>query len=221
MSKKDKKSYFEVIESLEKKAKNSKVKTDFGFKENPIFDIADNRYPDIARMNNPISSPIYLRHQTVKNDLEIPSEYMGEGLKNYNNVKEAPMDYMEKMRKIQLETAKSPDINTRGAANVNRIDQLFAQQGWGRIPKNAKKGSALADTFSYIKKSGKNVGKIIPGVGLILTGLGAAGYSDLAGAATDAVIPGGGIEELGVADERSIPDPRYQEYIRRMQQRKK
>jgi hypothetical protein len=63
----------------------------------------------------------------------------------------------------------------------------------------------------------KSVAPVVgPAVG-IAAGL---GYSDLAGAATDAIVPGG-LEELGVADERSIPDPRYQEYIRRMQQRKK
>ena len=66
----------------------------------------------------------------------------------------------------------------------------------------------------------KSIAQIIKPLGIGLSAAGALGYSDMAGAATDAVIPGG-VEELGVSDERSIPDPRYQEYIRRMSQRKK
>ena len=62
-------------------------------------------------------------------------------------------------------------------------------------------------------------GKIWSHLPLIGTGIGAAtalSYSDPALAALDSIVPGG-LEELGSADERSIPDPRYQEYIRRMQ----
>jgi hypothetical protein len=36
----------------------------------------------------------------------------------------------------------------------------------------------------------------------------------------ESLIPGG-VQDTGISDERSIPDPRYQEYIRRTQQRKK
>lgn len=231
--KKAKKSYADTIQAYSEKA-NLKDKKDFGFKENPYFDLADNRYPNSASMSYPSKSAIFLRHQTVRPDVGIPLDYkrvqgyapgMGEAVKlnpelKYTPVNEAPMAFMEEMRKKQLDTVYDPNITKRGAANVNQIDDLFSTQGWKRIAKEAKEGVPLADTFSYMKKFGKNAGKIIPGLSAIAAGVGAMGYSDVAGAATDAVIPGG-LEELGVSDERSIPDPKYQEYIRRMSQRKK
>lgn len=64
----------------------------------------------------------------------------------------------------------------------------------------------------------KSIIPLLKPIGMGLTALGAAGYSDPAAAAADIAIPGG-LEELGMADERSIPDPRYQEYIRRMSQK--
>lgn len=73
---------------------------------------------------------------------------------------------------------------------------------------------------SFLKENLKRVSKGLPVIGTAATVLGGLGYSDMAGAATDMVIPGG-LEETGIADERSIPDPKYQEYIRRMSQRKK
>lgn len=73
---------------------------------------------------------------------------------------------------------------------------------------------------SFLKKNLERVAKGLPIIGTAATVAGALGYSDMAGAATDAIIPGG-LSETAVSDERSIPDPRYQEYIRRMQERKK
>jgi hypothetical protein len=232
--KKAKKSYTDTIQAYSEKV-NLKDKKDFGFKENPHFDLNDIRYPSSgSSMSYPSNSAIFLRHGTVKPDVGIPWEYrrtpsilpgMGEEVRlnpelKHTPITEAPLEYMENMRKQQLDTVYDPNITKRGAANVNQIDDLFSRQGWKRIAKKAKEGVPLADTFSYMKKFGKNAGKIIPGLSAVAAGVGAMGYSDVAGAATDAVIPGG-LEELGVADERSIPDPRYQEYIKRMSQRKK
>jgi hypothetical protein len=70
--------------------------------------------------------------------------------------------------------------------------------------------------FLKTGKTGKIWSAAAPYLGGAVTAAGGLGYSDLAGAATDLAIPGG-VEELGVADERSISDPRYQEYIRKMQ----
>lgn len=88
----------------------------------------------------------------------------------------------------------------------------YADEEYKRIKKIMNEAHGL-DKF-------KSIVPFLKPIGVGLTALGAAGYSDMAGAATDMVIPGG-LEETGIADERSIPDPRYQEYIRRMQQRKK
>jgi hypothetical protein len=68
----------------------------------------------------------------------------------------------------------------------------------------------------YIKENLKRVTKNLPIVGTAATVAGGLGYSDISGAATDVVIPGG-LQETGIADERAISDPRYQEYIRKMQ----
>lgn len=101
---------------------------------------------------------------------------------------------------------------------INALDKIIQDIGFEKIPHISGNASKKAsDAFSYLQKGTM---KVIPGLSAIAAGLGAAGYSDMAGAATDAVIPGG-LEELGVSDERSIPDPRYQEYIKRMSQRKK
>jgi hypothetical protein len=73
---------------------------------------------------------------------------------------------------------------------------------------------------SFLKENLERVSKELPLIGTAATLAGGLGYSDLAGAATDVVVPGG-LEETAIADERAIPDPRYQEYIKRMSQRKK
>jgi hypothetical protein len=49
---------------------------------------------------------------------------------------------------------------------------------------------------------------------------GALGYSDMAGAATDAVIPGG-VEEMGVSSEQKMLDQRYIERLKSFQKRDK
>jgi hypothetical protein len=81
------------------------------------------------------------------------------------------------------------------------------------------------DYYDRVKRIMKAVGldkfkSIVPFLKPVAAVAGGIGYSDIAGAATDVIIPGG-LEETAIADERAIPDPRYQEYIKRMSQRKK
>lgn len=65
-----------------------------------------------------------------------------------------------------------------------------------------------------IKKKGLGkLSKVLPVVGTTLGAIGALGYSDMAGAAVDAVIPGG-VEELGADAEQRELDRRYKERIR-------
>lgn len=114
----------------------------------------------------------------------------------------------------ELDIEKLPRHNK---GKINALDRIIQDIGFEKIPHVSESAAKKAsDAFSYLQKGTM---KVIPGLSAIAAGLGAAGYSDVAGAATDAVIPGG-LEELGVADERSISDPRYQDYIRKMTQRK-
>jgi len=87
---------------------------------------------------------------------------------------------------------------------------------------NMPKEKYLQKIASFLKtgKTGKIWSTVAPYVLPATAGAAALGYSDIAGAASDVVIPGG-LEEAAIADERAIPDPRYQEYIKRMSQRKK
>jgi hypothetical protein len=107
-----------------------------------------------------------------------------------------------------------PDLPRHHKGKINAVDKIIQQLGFEKIPNiSGARAKNATDAFSYLQKKTM---KVVPGLAPIAIGLGAAGYSDLAGAATDLAIPGG-VEELGVSDERSIPDPRYQEYIRKMQ----
>lgn len=111
-----------------------------------------------------------------------------------------------------------PDLPRHHKGKINAVDKIIQQLGFEKIPHiSGNKAKKATDAFSYLQKKTM---KVVPVLGAVATGLGAMGYSDIAGAATDAVIPGG-LEETGIADERSIPDPRYQEYIKRMSKRKK
>ena len=56
--------------------------------------------------------------------------------------------------------------------------------------------------------------RVIAPIGAVL---GAASYSDAAGAAVDAVVPGG-VEELGVSDEQRELDRRYREILKQRSQ---
>lgn len=122
-----------------------------------------------------------------------------------------------RLRELQKQL-DTPDLPRHHKGKINAVDKIIQQLGFDKIPNiSGKEIKKASDAFSYLQKKTM---KVVPGLGALATGLGAMGYSDLAGAATDVAIPGG-LEEIGIADERSIPDPRYQEYIRRMQKRKK
>lgn len=77
---------------------------------------------------------------------------------------------------------------------------------------------------SFMKENLQRVAKKLPIIGTAATALGIATAPNPAEAAAEegisSLIPGG-VEDTAIADERSIPDPKYQEYIRRMSQRKK
>ena len=73
---------------------------------------------------------------------------------------------------------------------------------------------------SFMKKNLERVAKKLPIIGAAATVAGGLGYSDLAGAASDVLVPGG-IEEMGVSPEQKDLDRRYKERIRQLQERKK
>ncbi len=127
--------------------------------------------------------------------------------------------YEEALRlRLAQKKLDTENIPRHGKGKINAVDRIIQEMGFEKIPNiSGKKAKKVTDSFSYLQKKTM---KVIPVLGAIATGLGALGYSDLAGATTDAVIPGG-LEEAAIADERAIPDPRYQEYIKRMSQRKK
>lgn len=71
----------------------------------------------------------------------------------------------------------------------------------------------------FMKENLERVAKKLPIIGTAATIAGGLGYSDLAGAATDAIIPGG-IEEMGVSPEQAELDRKYKEKIRKFSKRK-
>lgn len=125
------------------------------------------------------------------------------------------------LRKSQLSSVK--DIKTpRDAGYVNAIDKELIRRGYSREAKGVIEASASPlEKLSYLKKIGKFT-KYLPVLGAVATGIGALGYSDLAGAATDMVTgPVGGVEEMGVSPEQKDLDIAYLNKIRQMNQRKK
>jgi hypothetical protein len=140
------------------------------------------------------------------------SEMAKEASKNLDEV-----SYLEAKRIRENQKAMDAlDLPLSTKGKINASNRIIQDLGFERTLADSA-SSLPTSKLKYIQKS---TGKILPAIGPILAAIGASGYSDVAGAATDAVIPGG-VEETGIADERSIPDPRYQEYIRRMTQRKK
>jgi hypothetical protein len=81
--------------------------------------------------------------------------------------------------------------------------------------------------FLNTGKTGKLWSTVAPYIGPAGTALTAGAILASPNPAEAAMMEGvetlvpGGVSDLGVSDERSIPDPRYQEYIRRMSQRNK
>ena len=71
----------------------------------------------------------------------------------------------------------------------------------------------------FLKTNLQRVAKGLPIIGAAATVVGGLGYSDLAGAATDFVVPGG-VSEMGVSPEQAELDRRYKDRIRELQSRK-
>lgn len=65
----------------------------------------------------------------------------------------------------------------------------------------------------FLKTNLERIAKGLPIIGLGATAIGALGYSDAAGAAVDAVIPGG-VEELGVDEEQRELDRKFFQKMR-------
>lgn len=115
-----------------------------------------------------------------------------------------------RLRKLQKEL-DIPELPKHHMGKINAVDKIIQQLGFEKIPNVSEKPSKKAsDLFSYLQK---NTMKVVPGLGALATGLGALGYSDMAGAATDAIIPGG-IEEMGISPEQAELDRKYKERIR-------
>lgn len=101
------------------------------------------------------------------------------------------------------------DVIKKGASKLKQNQYLeYTQDYYDRLKKIMN--AVGLDKF-------KSVVPILKPAALVAGGI---GYSDLAGAVTDVVVPGG-LEETAIADERAIPDKGYQDYIKRMSQRKK
>lgn len=68
----------------------------------------------------------------------------------------------------------------------------------------------------------KTLGKTLKSLGIIGSALGAASYSDAAGAAVDAATSAvGGVEEMGVSDEQKYLDKKYKDTIKQRALRQK
>lgn len=154
------------------------------------------------------------------------------------------------LRDSQIAIASTGAKNPTEAAMVNAVDDKFRWEGYERTPRNevikelsSKSGrkelgatqkykeviakmrnlpESPVSGFSYVKKLGGKIFKVIPAIGAVATGLGALGYSDQAGAAVDmATGPLGGVEEMGVSPEQKDLDIQYLNRIRQLNQRKK
>ena len=192
-------------EKLPREQYENSKKVGFSFKENSNFDI-DNKH-----------SPLYSVHGSSRANL-------------YNSPRSD-----ELLRKDQL--SRSLEMtHPRDAGFINEVDSELTRRGYSRIPVSEavsqttdpsilKRLNELPDVpagkFAYLKKI-KELTKILPMVGTVATGLGALGYSDMAGAATDmATGVVGGVEEMGTSPEQKMLDQRYLQRIKSMQQRKK
>lgn len=72
----------------------------------------------------------------------------------------------------------------------------------------------------FLAENLRRVAKGLPLIGAAATVAGGLGYSDVAGAVTDAIMPGG-VEELGVSSEQKQLDRKYLQKIREINSRKK
>lgn len=125
-------------------------------------------------------------------------------------------DEAKKIREFQ----KQLDIENlprHHKGKINAADRMIQSMGFTKELVDAGQ-SVPTSRIRYLQKV---TGKYLPVIGPIMAGVGTLSMPDAAQAATDIVIPGG-VESLGEgSDEKGIPDPRYQEYIKRMSQKRK
>ena len=142
-----------------------------------------------------------------------PSGHVSMVKSSYSGAKEGAVERLMMEAAKRDMTPKSSTLLEPGKKMVKKYADEYA---------NMPKEKYLQKIASFLKtgKTGKIWSAVAPYVLPATAGAAALGYSDIAGAAADAVIPGG-LEETTIADERAIPDPKYQEYIKRMSQRKK
>lgn len=108
---------------------------------------------------------------------------------------------------------KNQDLPTHMKGKVNIADKLIESLGFEKTSPVGAISNLPTSKFSYLQKS---TGRIIPGLAI----LSALGYSDLSGAATDFVVPGG-VEEMGVSEEQKQLDRKYANRVRQLSERAK
>lgn len=175
----------------------------------------------------------FIAHPSVTNpeelivmtsDLEDEAQRKGIARKIY---KQAELDTGKKILPDQSLSKMSAPLHAKyglgkefGLENYENV----IKEGASKLPFN-KYPEYVQDYYDRIKRIMNAVGldkfkSLVPFFKPAAAVGGAISYSDIAGAVTDTVVPGG-LEEAAVTDERAIPDPKYQEYIKRMSQRKK
>lgn len=160
----------------------------------------------------------------MTSDLEDEVQRKGIARKIY---KQAELDTGKKILPDEMLSKMSAPLHAKyglgkefGLENYENV----IKEGASKLASNAYP-EYVQDYYDRIKRIINAVGlekfkSIVPFLKPAAAVAGGLGYSDIAGAATDIIIPGG-LEEAAVADERAIPNPKYQEYIKRMSQRKK
>lgn len=146
--------------------------------------------------------------------------------------------YVDKIRKSAIDEMKNVPGNPgfgntfwstskfAGSDEINQAlkgvsDQLKSAGYEGlRFADDSHPTIAMMKSPSNLEILTKKTMKSIPYLGMAATVAGGLGYSDIAGAASDIVVPGG-VEELGISSEQQDLDRRYKERIRQLQERKK
>lgn len=105
----------------------------------------------------------------------------------------------ENINKAGLNPAKG-GIQFRTEEFIPKWPSQVADEEYSRFKKIMNEAHGL-DKF-------KSIAQIIKPLGIGLSAAGALGYSDMAGAATDAVLPGG-LEEIGQNDSEVLRDRKY------------
>lgn len=126
------------------------------------------------------------------------------------------------VERIMMEAAKrdmTPHSTTQLGPGQNMVNRFVKE--YKELPK--EKYLQKIKDFLTTGKTGKiwsTVGPYLGPVGTAATVAGGLGYSDIAGAATDALVPGG-IEEMGVSPEQAELDRRYAERVRQLSKKGK